>query len=121
MKFLSIILALFFSNIVCAQEHPALDIWIGTIEIKNGSLFLKRCNIGQDLYRLEEISGASKIGILSDIPMHQVEQGRPVTVSLIASYSEVAGENVLSVDGISEINVGESCHLLDLLQTPAGA
>jgi hypothetical protein len=120
MKILSLLLAFFF-NTVCAQEHPALDSWIGTIEIQSGSLFLKRCNLGQDLYRLEEIKGTSKSGILSKIPKHQVKQGHPVTVSLIASYSETAGENVLSVDSISEINIGKSCHLLDQLQTPDGA
>ena len=93
------------------QEKPSLDLWTGTIEIHNNVLYLKRCDISQQLYRLEPLS--NKV-TLSEIPQERIRKGEKINATVIEQYQGRNDEHLLLVDHIDEVVTSKSCYLSDI-------
>ena len=91
----------------------AQDIYMGTIEAREGTLILKRCDLGSTEYRLIDAEDADSK------PVAKLLQGpivAPTSVSVIGMYKEDgADRHSLKVLDIEDIAPGKSCHLMDAL------
>lgn len=91
----------------------ANDIFIGTLEKDDNGLYLKRCSLGSDIYRLKD---QTNFTTLKNLEKEYTKLKKPITISFIAQYEECNGKNCLLVDSVVEMTENESCHLIDNLQ-----
>lgn len=91
----------------------ANDIFMGTLEKDDIGLYLKRCNLSADIYRLKDETTSTTI---KDLETRYTKLKKPITISFIAEYEECDSKNCLLVDSIYEITENESCHLIDWLK-----
>lgn len=112
-------LAAFFVSIAVQSSSTsdvALDVWFGTFEVRGKSIYIKRCDIGQTLYKLEPLRNRR---ILDKVPMKAVKAGEPVSAAVVGSYKESkenSDQHTLLVESINDIEIGKSCHLTDSLK-----
>ena len=91
----------------------ANDIFIGTLEKDDVGLYLKRCSLGTDMYRLKD---QTKSTTIKDLEKRYTKLKKPITISFIAQYEECDSKNCLLVDSIYEMTENESCHLIDYIE-----
>jgi hypothetical protein len=91
----------------------ANDTFIGTLEKDDVGLYLKRCSLGADIYRLKDQTTSTTI---KDLEKKYTKLKRPITISLFAQYEECDSKNCLLVDSIDEMTENESCHLIDYIE-----
>jgi hypothetical protein len=91
----------------------AQDIYMGTLETRDGNLILKRCDLGSTEYRLidDEAAEGKPVAKLMRTPI-----AKPTSASVFGTYEEDgADRHALKVLDIQDIEPGKSCHLMDAL------
>lgn len=113
MKLLAILFANFLLVSTAHAEDVALDLWTGTIESQQNTLYLKRCDLAQTEYKLVERTPSE--ALLSKLDVKNLEKGQYLVVTLVAEYRSENEQDILAIDSIEQANIGESCHLDDML------
>lgn len=114
---LLLLLTACFTSAPSLASVPLLDIWIGTIEVKRDEIYLKRCAIGQDMYMLKPLNDDK---VLESIPVAVLKRGESIVVTLAAAYhAGDQGKHELLVANVVDVALGETCHLIDILERGA--
>ncbi|WP_136418083.1 hypothetical protein [Herbaspirillum sp. ST 5-3] len=104
-------LSLLFATL---QANALGDLYIGTIEEKNGQVILKRCDLVMNQYTLRDKKGNSEAPVKQMLTMLKSTKGI-IYGEVTGEYEEKNGKNFLIVDFIEHIQKNKNCHLLDLL------
>jgi hypothetical protein len=96
------------------QVH-ALDVYIGTLESKNGQVVLTRCDIVKNKYTLVD-QAKIKDGAVKKFLNQFRNEKTPVYGEVIGEPERKNGLNILTVASIESVEKGKSCHLLDLIE-----
>jgi hypothetical protein len=116
MKPSNLLLALLLVAPAASAQDRALDLWIGTIESEQNTLYLKRCDLAQNRYKLKELDASSGL-LLSQLDVKKLKKGQHLVAEIVAEYRSENDRDILVIDSIQTIKVGESCHLIDVLPT----
>jgi predicted ATP-dependent serine protease len=114
MKPSNLLLALLLVAPAASAQDRALDLWIGTIESEQNTLYLKRCDLAQNRYKLKELDASSGL-LLSQIDVKKLKKGQHLVAEIVAEYRSENDHDILVIDSIQTIKVGKSCHLIDVL------
>lgn len=114
MKLSNLLPILLLAATVAAAEDRVLDHWTGTVESRQGTLYLIRCDLAKTNYRLTELDPSSG-PLLSQLDVRTLEPGQYLVARIVAEYRSEGDQNILAVEGIETAKVGESCHLPDSL------
>lgn len=90
-----------------------MDIFIGTLTIKDKKAILTRCDIAANEYVLKDADW-SKEKAVSRFLSKATELKQPIYAEVIAAYKSEKDTNVLLVDSIDNLTEAKSCHLSDL-------
>ncbi len=93
-----------------SQAH-ALDVYIGTIETRNGKAHLIRCDLVKNEYILTDVDKSAN-GPVKRLMDKFGKQKPPIYAEVIGDYQEKDGKNILVAKAIQNIKQGKSCHLL---------
>ncbi len=100
---------------VGAPTASAMDFYIGTLSVEDGSVVLERCDLGRTRYLLRDAEGAEAVAALRRMP----PPARGFWYGeVIGDYVELADGHGLTVSAIEALAPGRSCHLLDALDIP---
>lgn len=121
MKKISLVFSIFISSLVfpfTTYANPAdpkenMDIFIGTLTIKDNKAILTRCDIAQNEYVLKDADW-SKQKVVSGFLSKATKLKQPIYAEVIAAYKSEKDINILLVDSIDNLTEAKSCHLGDL-------
>jgi len=105
---MSISLILAVAALGALPEPDNDDIFPGTLSVEAGSVVLRRCSLGDDLYVLRDAKGAHAVADYG-------HDKRPGSAQVIGAYAQEQGGHVLYVKAIEDFAPGKSCHLVDAL------
>ncbi|WP_336937390.1 hypothetical protein [Acinetobacter modestus] len=116
LAFSLLILSLFlpvaaFANSTDPQER--MDIFIGTLSIKDKNAILTRCDMAQNEYVLKDADWSNEKAV-SDFLSKATTLKQPIYAEVIAAYKNEKDINILLVDSIDNLTEAKSCHLADL-------
>ncbi|MCH7313705.1 hypothetical protein [Acinetobacter sp. ANC 3882] len=116
LTFSLLILSLFlpvaaFANSTDPQE--SMDIFIGTLSIKDKKAILTRCDIAANEYVLKDADWSQEKAV-SRFLSKATKLKQPIYAEVIAAYKSEEDTNVLLVDSIDNLTEAKSCHLSDL-------
>jgi hypothetical protein len=100
-------------SLIVPCSAGAQDIYMGTLETRDGTLILQRCDLGGTEYRLidNETAEGRPVTRLLEAPIV-----KPTSVTVFGMYEEDgADRHALKVLDIQDIEPGKSCHLMDAL------
>lgn len=89
------------------------DLFIGTLEKDGNAIVLRRCDLAETRYVLVDAPGARAMSIVRGVTL-------PAYGEVIASYAELDGRSILSVERIDNLTPGKNCHLLDAINHLSG-
>ncbi|MCM1958460.1 hypothetical protein NCZ17_03650 [Acinetobacter modestus] len=90
-----------------------MDIFMGTLTIKDNKAILTRCDIAQNEYVLKDADW-SKEKAVSGFLSKATKLKQPIYAEVIAAYKSEKDINILLVDSIENLTEAKSCHLSDL-------
>ncbi|WP_336943769.1 hypothetical protein [Acinetobacter modestus] len=90
-----------------------MDIFMGTLTIKDNKAILTRCDIAQNEYVLKDADW-SKQKAVSGFLSKATKLKQPIYAEVIAAYKSEKDINILLVDSIENLTEAKSCHLADL-------
>lgn len=90
-----------------------MDIFMGTLTIKDNKAILTRCDIAQNEYVLKDADW-SKEKAVSGFLSKATKLKQPIYAEVIAAYKSEKDINILLVDSIDNLTEAKSCHLSDL-------
>ncbi|ENX42988.1 hypothetical protein [Acinetobacter sp. NIPH 2100] len=116
LAFSLLILSLFlpvaaFANSTDPKE--SMDIFIGTLTIKDKKAILTRCDIAANEYVLKDAAWSQEKAV-SRFLSKATKLKQPIYAEVIAAYQSEKDINVLLVDSIDNLTEAKSCHLSDL-------
>lgn len=110
------ILSLFLPLAVFANStdpKESMDIFIGTLTIKDKKAILTRCDIAANEYVLKDADWSQNKAV-SRFLSKETKLKQPIYAEVIAAYKNENDTNVLLVDSIENLTEAKSCHLSDL-------
>ncbi len=121
MKKNSLVFSIFISSFVfpfTTYANPTnpkenMDIFMGTLTIKDNKAILTRCDIAQNEYVLKDADW-SKEKAVSGFLSKATKLKQPIYAEVIAAYKSEKDINILLVDSIENLTEAKSCHLADL-------
>ncbi|EPG38586.1 hypothetical protein [Acinetobacter colistiniresistens] len=99
-----------FANSTEPQE--SMDIFIGTLTIKDKKATLTRCDSVENEYVLKDADWSKEKAVSSFISKAS-KLKQPIYAEVIAAYKSEKDTNVLLVDSIENLTEAKSCHLAD--------
>ncbi|MGX0584899.1 hypothetical protein ACUXPF_001472 [Sphingomonas sanguinis] len=88
-----------------AQTEPAgADIYIGTLERDGHAIVLRRCDLVENRYLLEDAPGGQALAAMRKVSL-------PAYGEVVARYVERDGQSILLVESIERLTPGKDCHL----------
>ena len=100
-----------------ATGFPALlfaqDIYIGTLTVQMRLTVLRRCDLVQNTYVLEDTKDSGEV--VERFTKDNENRTGMWYAEVIGKYEEVNGRNVLRVLSIENLTEGKSCHLDDAM------
>lgn len=105
-------------GLLAAGAAHAQDIYIGTAQVREGVVWLDRCDLGGNRYVLRDGEANKPVAALK---AKLARLKAPVTVEVIGEYAQEGETNILQVIDIQNVQAGKSCHLLDMVDPPKGA
>lgn len=105
-------------GLLIAGGAHAQDLYIGTAHVREGLVWLDRCDVGGNRYILRDVEAGKPVAALK---AKLATLKGPVTVEVIGDYAEEGETNILRVIDIQNIQAEKSCHLLDRVDPPKGA
>lgn len=97
---------------IAAPTASAMDLYIGTLFVRDDAVVLERCDLAQTRYVLRDAAGADAVAALRAMPP-------PASGfwygEVIGDYFETADGQGLEVSAIDALTPGRSCHLIDAL------
>ncbi|WP_288401281.1 hypothetical protein [uncultured Acinetobacter sp.] len=90
-----------------------MDIFIGTLSIKDKNAILTRCDMAQNEYVLKDADWSNEKAV-SDFLSKATTLKQPIYAEVIAAYKNEKDINILLVDSIENLTEAKSCHLADL-------
>lgn len=104
-----------YTNSTCDNffdiSEYSLDLFTGSIEMKDGVLIMRRCDIGDTEYILRP-SPKAKTNFVKTLQEKKLDPNN--TTTLIAHYIEIGDKHGLEIFEIAEIKQNQNCHLMDL-------
>ncbi|KKW79566.1 hypothetical protein AAV96_07640 [Acinetobacter sp. AG1] len=121
MKKISLVFSIFISSLVfpfTTYANPTdpkenMDIFIGTLTIKDNKAILTRCDIAQNEYVLKDADWSMQ-KVVSGFLSKATKLKQPIYAEVIAAYKSEKDINILLVDSIDNLTEAKSCHLSDL-------
>jgi len=95
------------------ESNEVMDIFIGTLEVKNKKVILTRCDISRNIYELKDAEWSDEKAV-SNFLSKEKDMVKPVYAEVVGAYRGDGNKNMLLVDSISDITQRKSCHLNDL-------
>ena len=96
------------------ESNEVMDIFIGTLDVKNKKVILTRCDIGRNIYELKDAEWSDEKAV-SNFLSKEKDMIKTVYAEVVGAYRGDGNKNILLVDSISDITERKSCHLSDLL------
>lgn len=100
-----------FANSTDPKE--SMDIFIGTLSIKDKKAILTRCDIAANEYVLKDADWTNE-KVISNFLSKAKKLKQPIYAEVIAAYKSENDTNILLVDSIENLTEAKSCHLSDL-------
>ncbi len=100
-----------FANSTAPKE--SMDIFIGTLTIKDKKAILTRCDIAANEYVLKDANWTNE-KVISNFLSKAKKLKQPIYAEVIAAYKSENDTNILLVDSIENLTEAKSCHLSDL-------
>ena len=94
------------------DDYEGGDLFPGTIEYKGNRYILSRCTSGGDDYVLDFIQQKDKVAVDQLIKTKSI-----FWINVFGVYNSINDEHHLKVKDVSEVHVGQSCHLTDALES----
>ncbi|ATZ67847.1 hypothetical protein [Acinetobacter haemolyticus] len=95
------------------ESNEVMDIFIGTLEVKNKKVILTRCDISRNIYELKDAEWSDEKAV-SNFLSKEKDMVKPVYAEVVGAYRVDGNKNILLVDSIGDITERKSCHLSDL-------
>lgn len=113
-----LIAALVLATAAVAPAAVAMDLYIGTLSLREGEVVLERCDLARTRYALRDAEGAAAVDALRRAP---APAGGFWYGEVIGDYVENGDGHGLMVAAIEGLEPGRSCHLLDALDAASDA
>lgn len=104
--------------LLTAGAAQAQDLFTGTVHVHEGVAWMDRCDLGGTRYILRDVEAGRPV---ADLTAKLATLKGPVTVEVIADYAEEGENHILRVLEVESVQPEHSCHLLDMVDPPAGA
>ena len=99
----------------CGQA-VAQDIYIGTLSVEGQQLVLRRCDLVENTYALQDAKAAPKKLVREYVSKPEHRQG-VWYAEVVGIYGERNGRNTLEVLSLDNLTAGKTCHLSDALDS----
>jgi hypothetical protein len=106
------------AGLLTAGAVQAQDIYLGTVRVDEGVVWLDRCDLGTNRYILRDAGPDKPVAALK---ARLAALKGPVYAEVIGEYAEQGEDNALDVSDIQNIEAEKSCHLLDMVAPPDGS
>ncbi|QNH52110.1 hypothetical protein HWI77_04930 [Acinetobacter venetianus] len=95
------------------EPKEIMDMFIGTLSVKDKKAILTRCDLAENKYTLKDADWAEAKAVENYL-LKAEKLKQPVYAEVLGSYKQEADTNVILVDSIENITEAKSCHLNDL-------
>lgn len=95
------------------ESNEVMDIFIGTLDVKNKKVILTRCDISRNIYELKDAEWSDEKAV-SNFLSKEKDMIKPVYAEVVGAYRGDENKNILLVDSIGDVTERKSCHLKDL-------
>lgn len=85
-------------------ELASADIYIGTLERDGHAIVLRRCDLVENGYLLEDAPGGKALASVRKATL-------PAYGEVLAHYAERDGQSILLVESVERLTPGKDCHL----------
>ncbi|KXO80428.1 hypothetical protein AYK86_10315 [Acinetobacter venetianus] len=95
------------------EPKEIMDMFIGTLSVKDKKAILTRCDLAENTYTLKDADWAEKKAVENYLSKAE-KLKQPIYAEVLGAYKQEADTNVILVDSIENITEAKSCHLNDL-------
>ncbi|WP_278395541.1 hypothetical protein [Acinetobacter venetianus] len=95
------------------EPKEIMDMFIGTLSVKDKKAILTRCDLAENKYTLKDADWAKTKAVENYLSKAE-KLKQPVYAEVHGAYKQEADTNVILVDSIENITEAKSCHLNDL-------
>ncbi len=95
------------------KPKEIMDMFIGTLSVKDKKAILTRCDLAENTYTLKDADWTETKAVENYL-LKAEKLKQPVYAEVLGVYKQEADTNVLLVDSIENITEAKSCHLNDL-------